>query len=93
MNTLCLACQASIQPIDLNSSAENKKDIHALRHSLVDAFMSIINGIKSPVFADENRNINNEAPPNQFDELTFEHIKNMFVYIEQLVILPDLELN
>lgn len=85
METLCLACQASLQPIDPSLPAETKKDVHALRQSLVDAFMSIINGIKSPVFADENRNCNNEAPPNQFDELTFEHIRNMFVYIEQLV--------
>jgi len=65
------------------------KAVQLLRKSLVEAFMSMINGIKSP--GDENLNNNNVQAP--FDDGLFEHIRTMFFYLERLVGLPDLELD
>jgi len=93
MNTLIQAGMMAVAEINPNLPPEEQRHVHLLRRSLVDAFMSIINGIKSPSFNDENTNSRNQAAPNQFDDLTFEHIRNMFFYLEKLVFLDDLEID
>jgi len=93
MSSLIQAGMMAVADIDPNLPAEDQRHVHLLRQSLVDAFMSIINGIKSPSFSDENTNYNNQTPANQFDDLTFEHIRNMFFYLEKLVSMDDLEID
>lgn len=94
MQSLIQAGMMAVAGIDPNMPPEDQRNIHLLRQSLVDAFMSIINGIKSPSFSDENTNYNNQnQAPNQFDDVTFEHIRNMFFYLEKLVSMDDLEID
>ena len=57
MNALISAGQIGVMPIDKNLPTEDKKNFHELRQALIDAFMSIINGIKSP---DDSQNLNNQ---------------------------------
>lgn len=56
METLILAGQASINEIDPNMPVEDQKNIQELRQALVEAFMSIINGIKSPISTNDYQN-------------------------------------
>jgi len=48
MTVLIAAGQMSIQPIDPSLSSEEKQTFHSLRQAVVDAFMSMINGLKAP---------------------------------------------
>jgi hypothetical protein len=56
METLIMAGQASISEIDPNMPIEDQKNIQELRQALVEAFMSIINGIKSPISTNDYQN-------------------------------------
>ena len=95
METLIQAGQMSIAPIDQNLPVEDKKNFHDLRQALIDAFMSIINGIKSPRSGDDRNLANSDdiPAPNSFEDLTFDQIKNMFYYVEKLMSLDDLNVN
>ena len=96
MDTLILAGKLSVQMIDLSLPIDDQKGIHDLRQALIEAFLSIINGIKSPSLTDHSFEEGGEgvsAPSNSFEDLTFESIKNMFFYTETLLSLDDLSLN
>ena len=48
MDALIAAGQMSVQDIDKSMPYEDQKITHELRNALIDAFISMINGIKSP---------------------------------------------
>jgi hypothetical protein len=48
MNALIQAGRVSLSAVDKRMPIEDQQNIHDLRQSLIDAFLSIINGIKSP---------------------------------------------
>lgn len=64
------------------SSEDDRKNFMALRTSLCEAFISIINGIKSP--SDENQMRMNASRVR-------EHIMNMFYYIEGMLSKDELD--
>jgi hypothetical protein len=90
MDTLIAAGQMSIQ-IDHRLPKEDQQQIHELRRALIDAFMSIINGIKSP-HVDQALLAPNGLDPNGVNDLTFKHIQNMFFYVEGLIGRDDLQI-
>ena len=58
---------------------------------MIDAFVSIINGIKSPrPYIQGNAAPNNAQDQN---ELAFKSVQNMFYYLEGIMNLDDLQLN
>ena len=81
MDLLIQAGQQSIQPINPHLPPEEQQCFHELRQAIVDSFVSIINGIKSP--QTENQPIG---------DLASQNISNMFFYIESLMGLGDLKI-
>jgi hypothetical protein len=96
MDVLIQAGVASCAEIDPRLPPEDVTNIHELRHALIDAFMSIINGIKSP---DDDADLaqgsgnSSSSPGNANDEQVIASIRNMFFYIERLVTLEDLRID
>ena len=83
----------SVADIKDCETAEQRAQIHALRSSLVDAFLSIVNGLKGPG-DDESRataGANGNSPYTELDGKTHKHVTNMFFYLETLVGRDDLE--
>lgn len=77
--------QAGVMSLKLNfqdCSEEERRNFIGLRTSLCEAFISIINGIKSP--SDEDKKRTNA------DRIR-EHILNMFYYIESMLQDDDLD--
>ena len=62
--------------VDATTDAEEKQIKYELRKSLVEAFLGIINGIKSPADNDNNSVIS----PN-----LIKHIQDIFYFIEGLI--------
>ena len=91
MEVLVQAGVASCAPIDPSLPAEDIAHIHELRHALIDAFMSIVNGIKSP---DDRTDLAGSGDASSAaDDRVVGSIRNMFFYIERLVTLPDLRVD
>jgi hypothetical protein len=92
MDVLIQAGIASCDEISPNLPAEDATNMHELRQALIDAFMSIINGIKSP---DDQANLahGSNASSSANDEQVIGSIRNMFFYIEKLVTLEDLRID
>jgi len=82
MKVLIQAGMLTCEEVNASLPVDDQKQIHALRESLIDAFISIINGIKSP---GESSLVNLGC--------LNDHIKNMFFYLEKLITLPDLQIN
>ena len=71
MASLQVAGMSAATPTDVRTQGTDAvKAIQLLRKALVEAFMSIINGIKSP----GNENQNNMNSSIIFNQTTFEHI-------------------
>lgn len=87
MDVLVQAGMVTTAPIDLNLPSEDVAHIHNLRQALIDAFMSIINGIKSPAEGHE------PIMSNTVDDMTISSIRNMFFYLEKVMTLEDLQVN
>ena len=79
------ATQIELQQID----EDGAKSIQLLRKSLVEAFMSMVNGIKSP------SRINNDInkADDEFQKQVHEHISTMFFYLDSIMQLEDLEID
>jgi len=90
MEVLIQAGVASCASIDPSLPPEDITHIHELRHALIDAFMSIVNGIKSP---DDQTDLAGSDPSGAADDRLVGSIRNMFFYIERLVTLPDLRVD
>ena len=86
MNALIQAGRVSLSSVDKNMPIEDQQNIHDLRQSLIDAFLSIINGIKSP----PSQSVQVSQVQSQ---LTHSSIHNMFFYLEGLMQLADLSVN
>jgi len=91
MDVLIQAGVASCADIDPNLPPEDIAHVHELRHALIDAFMSIINGIKSP--DDHGDLTNGGSASGAADDQLVGSIRNMFFYIERLVTLKDLRVD
>lgn len=83
MQVLIQAAHMTAEEINPSIPIEDQKLIHDLREALIDAFISIINGIKSP--HDGSSMVDHQHLDG--------HIKNMFFYLEKLMTLKDLSIN
>ena len=81
MMLLVGAGHMSLQPIDQSLPREDQIQFHQLRSSIVDSFLSIINGIKSP----------DGSLVKQLTDIPLESIASMFHYLEALMQATDLE--
>lgn len=87
MNLLIAAGVETLKPIEAATAREQALLIQDMRKSLVDAFLSIINGIKSPQLESHGRGQtidNNQKDVNA-------HIQNMFWYLDSLMQKDDLD--
>lgn len=91
MDVLIQAGIASCAEIDPSLPAEDAAHVHELRHALIDAFMSIVNGIKSP--DDQGDLAAGAGQSGAADDQLVGSIRNMFFYIERLVTLRDLRVD
>lgn len=84
MRLLIQAGQLTLQEISSSIPQDDRKLIHELRAALVDSFISIINGLKSP---------NNDGSA-QIDHSHLDtQIQCMFFYLEKLITLSDLQID
>lgn len=87
MQVLIAAGVLCMEKIPEQASIEDRRNINNLRQSLIDSFMSIINGIKCP-YDDMGRTFTEEEKMEHFSQ-----IRTMFFYLESLMNLEDLETN
>jgi len=85
MEVLIQAGKMSLNPINQSIPVEEQKNFHDLRQSLVDAFMSIINGIKTPASETDLSNDDRKG--------TTDSISNMYYYLDGLISLEDLQIS
>lgn len=81
MEILIQAGQMSLQTIDTSLPVEDQRNFHQLRESIVESFMTIINGIKTP-----HQNSSYREPAS-----VQANILNMFYYLETLMLKEDLQ--
>ena len=74
-----------LKEINSNAPIEDQKPVHELREALVESFISILNGIKSPQ--------DNAGLEVQMTNDLNEQIKTMFFYLEKLLTLSDLRVD
>lgn len=86
MEILIGAGQVCLQQVDHSLPVEEQKPFHELRQSMLDAFISIINGIKLP----SSDGVSQSQEEEQF---TNQSILNMFHFLEAFVQLSDLSIN
>jgi hypothetical protein len=91
MDVLIQAGVAGCAAIDPSLPPEDAAHVHELRHALIDAFMSIVNGIKSP--DDQTDLASGGGAGGAADDQVVGSIRNMFFYVERLVTLPDLRVD
>jgi len=87
MEILMQAGQMSAQLVDTSLPVEDQAHFHSFRISLVEAFTSIINGIKSQGEAESDQ------ARRQYGGQVSEAIQNMFYYLEGILSLQDLQVN
>lgn len=71
----------SLNNVETSLPLEDQRNFHLLRESIVESFMTIINGIKTP-----HQNSTYREP-----ESVQANILNMFYYLETLLLKDDLQ--
>ena len=91
MDLLISAGVQSLQNVK-DAHRDHQKNIHSLRQALVEAFMGICNGVSQTLDTESPPYRGDEAIPSEVETFVFQHMENMFYYIEKLVALEDLSI-